>query len=191
MMMMTISVQVSKWLNAFGLTRCFYLQNSSCFLQRRSSFSEVGFSSLSCCVVGRTRDSELTLTGSLLCLQSACWMNIVKDMDHYDAAIQSYLLSTVRSHKEEDDLLSPTQGIIQGLREVCLMGVVRGQNHDIVSNNVLGNNTENVSLNRTAPWYRKQRASPQRSFSFLILSLPHLSVLILPIPLYYYIELWS
>ncbi|XP_044057935.1 interleukin-12 subunit alpha isoform X2 [Siniperca chuatsi] len=65
-------------------------QNSGCMMQRNSSFSE-----------------------------SECLRNIMKDLAHYDAAIQSYLNSPLRSPEEETALLSPTLGIIQSLRKNC------------------------------------------------------------------------
>ncbi|XP_029302751.1 interleukin-12 subunit alpha [Cottoperca gobio] len=65
-------------------------QNSSCILQRNSSFSE-----------------------------SECLGNIMKDLDHYAAAIQSYMNSPLRSPKEEVALLTPTLEIIKSLRKNC------------------------------------------------------------------------
>ncbi|XP_034723635.1 interleukin-12 subunit alpha [Etheostoma cragini] len=64
-------------------------QNSGCMGQRNSSFSE-----------------------------SDCLMNIMEDLAHYDAAIKSYINSTLRSHKEEV-ALRPTLAIIQSLRKNC------------------------------------------------------------------------
>uniref|UniRef100_A0A8C3G521 Interleukin-12 subunit alpha n=1 Tax=Cyclopterus lumpus TaxID=8103 RepID=A0A8C3G521_CYCLU len=66
-------------------------QNSSCTMQRNSSFSE-----------------------------SECLRNIRKDLAYYAAAVQSYLNSPLRSHEEEVSLLSPTLEIIQSLKKVCL-----------------------------------------------------------------------
>ncbi|XP_034404856.1 interleukin-12 subunit alpha [Cyclopterus lumpus] len=65
-------------------------QNSSCTMQRNSSFSE-----------------------------SECLRNIRKDLAYYAAAVQSYLNSPLRSHEEEVSLLSPTLEIIQSLKKRC------------------------------------------------------------------------
>ncbi|XP_054461623.1 interleukin-12 subunit alpha [Anoplopoma fimbria] len=69
-------------------------QNSSCMMQRNSSFSE-----------------------------SECLRNIRKDLAYYAAAIQSYLKFPLRSRVEEVALLSPTLGMIQSLRESCSLMV--------------------------------------------------------------------
>ncbi|KAM6932176.1 interleukin-12 subunit alpha [Lycodopsis pacificus] len=65
-------------------------QDSSCLMQRNSSFSE-----------------------------SECLRNIRKDLAYYAAALQSYIESPLRSPKEEVALLSPTLEIIQSLGESC------------------------------------------------------------------------
>ncbi|XP_070685481.1 interleukin-12 subunit alpha [Pempheris klunzingeri] len=65
-------------------------QNSGCMMLRNSSFNE-----------------------------SECLKNIMKDLAHYAAAIQSYLNSPLRSPVEEVALLSPTLGIIKSLRKNC------------------------------------------------------------------------
>uniref|UniRef100_A0A3Q3X4A6 Interleukin 12A n=1 Tax=Mola mola TaxID=94237 RepID=A0A3Q3X4A6_MOLML len=62
-------------------------QNSSCMMQRNSSFSE-----------------------------SECLRNIRKDLVHYSAAIKSYLDFPLRM-EEERPLLSPTLATLQSLRE--------------------------------------------------------------------------
>ncbi|KAG7479320.1 interleukin-12 subunit alpha-like [Solea senegalensis] len=67
-------------------------QNSSCMMQRHSSFSE-----------------------------SECLRNIMKDLVYYEAAIKSYLNSTLRSPTEEVALLSPTLGIIKSLKSCSPM----------------------------------------------------------------------
>uniref|UniRef100_A0A3Q3WNX0 Interleukin-12 subunit alpha n=1 Tax=Mola mola TaxID=94237 RepID=A0A3Q3WNX0_MOLML len=64
-------------------------QNSSCMMQRNSSFSE-----------------------------SECLRNIRKDLVHYSAAIKSYLDFPLRM-EEERPLLSPTLATLQSLRENC------------------------------------------------------------------------
>ncbi|XP_073350882.1 interleukin-12 subunit alpha [Pagrus major] len=69
---------------------CAPTQKSGCMMQRNSSFSE-----------------------------SECMRNIMKDLAHYDAAIQSYLRSPLRSPEEEVALLNPTLGIIRNLRTKC------------------------------------------------------------------------
>ncbi|XP_036934785.1 interleukin-12 subunit alpha isoform X2 [Acanthopagrus latus] len=63
---------------------CAPTQSSGCMMQRNSSFSE-----------------------------SECMRNIMKDLAHYDAVIQSYLRIT------PVPLLNPTLGIIQDLRKTC------------------------------------------------------------------------
>ncbi|XP_047450701.1 interleukin-12 subunit alpha, partial [Mugil cephalus] len=63
-------------------------ENSSCMMQRTSSFSE-----------------------------SDCLRNIMRDFAYYDAAIQSYLKTPLRSPKEETELLKPTLETIQSLRK--------------------------------------------------------------------------
>ncbi|XP_068440240.1 interleukin-12 subunit alpha [Clinocottus analis] len=65
-------------------------QNSSCMMQRNSSFSE-----------------------------SECLRNIRKDLSFYAAAIQSYLRSPLRNPGEEVALLSPTLEMMQSLRKSC------------------------------------------------------------------------
>ncbi|XP_070762644.1 interleukin-12 subunit alpha [Enoplosus armatus] len=66
-------------------------QNSGCMMQRNSSFSE-----------------------------SECLRNIMKDLAHYAAAIQSYIDSqNLIRPAEEVALLKPTLGIIQNLRKNC------------------------------------------------------------------------
>ncbi|XP_042343366.1 interleukin-12 subunit alpha [Plectropomus leopardus] len=64
-------------------------QTSGCMMQRNSSFSE-----------------------------RECLGNIMKDLAHYAAAIQSYVNSSMRSSKEAE-LLNSTLGIIQRLRKDC------------------------------------------------------------------------
>ncbi|XP_031156876.1 interleukin-12 subunit alpha, partial [Sander lucioperca] len=66
-------------------------QNSSCMMQRNSSFNE-----------------------------SKCLTNIMKDLAHYDAAIKSYINSSLRS-PEEEVALRPTLGIIQSLMKNCFL----------------------------------------------------------------------
>ncbi|XP_030261779.1 interleukin-12 subunit alpha [Sparus aurata] len=63
---------------------CAPTQHSGCMMQRNSSFSE-----------------------------SECMRNIMKDLAHYDAVIQSYLRIA------HVPLLNPTLGIIQDLRKKC------------------------------------------------------------------------
>ncbi|XP_069003429.1 interleukin-12 subunit alpha [Embiotoca jacksoni] len=65
-------------------------RNTSCMVQRNSSFNE-----------------------------SECQRNIMKDLAHYDAVIQSYLNSTLRSPEIEGALLGTTLGMIQSLRKNC------------------------------------------------------------------------
>uniref|UniRef100_A0A3Q1GR84 Interleukin-12 subunit alpha-like n=1 Tax=Acanthochromis polyacanthus TaxID=80966 RepID=A0A3Q1GR84_9TELE len=45
--------------------------------------------------------------------------NITKDLAHYDALIQSYLNSSLKSPEKEAKLLNPTLGIVKSLRENC------------------------------------------------------------------------
>ncbi|KAK9520958.1 hypothetical protein VZT92_020812 [Zoarces viviparus] len=71
-------------------------QNSSCLTQRNSSFSE-----------------------------SECLRNIRKDLAYYAAALQSYIVSPLRT-PEEEVALSPTLEIIQSLQSCCLM--LNGEN---------------------------------------------------------------
>lgn len=47
--------------------------------------------------------------------------NIMKDLDHYAAAFQSYLKSPLRSPDQEVALLSPTVKMIQDLRKVRVL----------------------------------------------------------------------
>ncbi|XP_038549769.1 interleukin-12 subunit alpha [Micropterus salmoides] len=65
-------------------------QNTGCMMQRNSSFSE-----------------------------SECLRNIMKDLTHYTAVIQSYRSSTLISPEKEVPLLDQTLGIIQSLRMNC------------------------------------------------------------------------
>ncbi|KAM4565905.1 interleukin-12 subunit alpha [Odontesthes bonariensis] len=65
-------------------------QNSSCMMQRKSSFNE-----------------------------SECWQSIMKDLAYYDAAIQHYLKSSLYQPEKENPLLSPTLRIIQNLWKNC------------------------------------------------------------------------
>ncbi|XP_034557398.1 interleukin-12 subunit alpha [Notolabrus celidotus] len=66
------------------------IQNPGCMMQRNSSFSE-----------------------------SECLHNIIKDLAHYSAAIESYINSTHRRSDTEVQLLKPTLGMIQSLRKNC------------------------------------------------------------------------
>ncbi|XP_041668761.1 interleukin-12 subunit alpha [Cheilinus undulatus] len=66
------------------------IQNPHCMMQRNATFNE-----------------------------TECLSNIMKDLAHYAAVIQSYLSSSLRSPEEEVPLLSPTLGIIQSLRKSC------------------------------------------------------------------------
>ncbi|XP_029699630.1 interleukin-12 subunit alpha isoform X1 [Takifugu rubripes] len=65
-------------------------QNTNCLIQRNSSFSE-----------------------------TECMRNIMRDLDHYAAAIRSYLKAPIRSSEREEKLLSPTVEMIQDLRKCC------------------------------------------------------------------------
>ncbi|XP_031716814.1 interleukin-12 subunit alpha, partial [Anarrhichthys ocellatus] len=65
-------------------------QNSSCLMQRNSSFSE-----------------------------SECLRNIRKDLAYYAAALQSYIEFPLRTLEQEVALLSPTLEIIQSLGKSC------------------------------------------------------------------------
>lgn len=57
----------------------------------------------------------------------------MKDLAHYDAAIQSYLKHKLRSPENETKLLAPTLEIIKSLRKVCLYRLCRrGKNRDRV-----------------------------------------------------------
>ncbi|XP_023137005.1 interleukin-12 subunit alpha [Amphiprion ocellaris] len=51
--------------------------------------------------------------------ENECLSNITKDLAHYDALIQSYLNSSLKSPEKEAKLLNPTLGIIKSLRENC------------------------------------------------------------------------
>uniref|UniRef100_A0A3Q3M893 Interleukin-12 subunit alpha n=1 Tax=Mastacembelus armatus TaxID=205130 RepID=A0A3Q3M893_9TELE len=64
-------------------------QNSGC-IQRDSSFSE-----------------------------SDCLRNIMKDLVHHEAIIQSYIKASLRNPEKEVKLLMPVLGIIQDLRKNC------------------------------------------------------------------------
>lgn len=46
--------------------------------------------------------------------------NIMKDLDHYAAAFQSYLEAPLRNPQREVALLSGTVEMIQSLRKVCV-----------------------------------------------------------------------
>uniref|UniRef100_A0A7N8XXZ0 Interleukin-12 subunit alpha n=1 Tax=Mastacembelus armatus TaxID=205130 RepID=A0A7N8XXZ0_9TELE len=70
-------------------------QNSGC-IQRDSSFSE-----------------------------SDCLRNIMKDLVHHEAIIQSYIKASLRNPEKEVKLLMPVLGIIQDLRKVCLLCLCR------------------------------------------------------------------
>ncbi|KAK5868735.1 hypothetical protein PBY51_009725 [Eleginops maclovinus] len=65
-------------------------QNSTCMRQRNSTFNE-----------------------------SECLMNIMKDLAHYSAVIQSYINSKLRMREMEEPLLKSTLEIIQNLRKSC------------------------------------------------------------------------
>ncbi|XP_068568066.1 interleukin-12 subunit alpha [Cebidichthys violaceus] len=73
-------------------------QNSSCSMQRNSSFSE-----------------------------SECLRNIRKDLAYYAAALQSYIILPLRSPDQEVALLSPTLEIIESLRKNCSL-MLNGDN---------------------------------------------------------------
>lgn len=45
----------------------------------------------------------------------------MKDLDHYAAAIRSYLKAPLRSSEREEKLLSPTVEMIQDLRKVRVL----------------------------------------------------------------------
>uniref|UniRef100_A0A673BQ54 Interleukin-12 subunit alpha n=1 Tax=Sphaeramia orbicularis TaxID=375764 RepID=A0A673BQ54_9TELE len=49
--------------------------------------------------------------------ETECYRNIMKDLAHYDAVIQSYLNLPNRRSQDEITLLRPTLGIIQSLRQ--------------------------------------------------------------------------
>ncbi|XP_071352120.1 interleukin-12 subunit alpha [Trachinotus anak] len=66
--------------------------NSSCMIQRNSSFSE-----------------------------SECLRNIMKDLVYYEAIINSYMASPRRSPEEEDKRLNPTLDKIKHLKNCSLM----------------------------------------------------------------------
>uniref|UniRef100_A0A673BMA1 Interleukin-12 subunit alpha n=1 Tax=Sphaeramia orbicularis TaxID=375764 RepID=A0A673BMA1_9TELE len=51
--------------------------------------------------------------------ETECYRNIMKDLAHYDAVIQSYLNLPNRRSQDEITLLRPTLGIIQSLRQNC------------------------------------------------------------------------
>lgn len=53
--------------------------------------------------------------------QTECMRNIMKDLDHYAAAIRSYLKAPLRSSEREEKLLSPTVEMIQDLRKVRVL----------------------------------------------------------------------
>lgn len=132
--------------------------------------------------------ADRRLMGNCSCLswQSECLRNIMEDVAHYAAAFQSYLNSTLRSPEEEVALLSPTLGIIQSLRKVCLLCMCgRGKKTDrerqsrdskaeIVREreNLKGNNIWKLPdeiflcLYRTAPWCQMQRMTLQRYFFY-------------------------
>lgn len=57
----------------------------------------------------------------LLSGQTKCMKNIMKDLDHYAAAFQSYLKAPLRNTKQEVALLSPTVEMIQSLRKVRVL----------------------------------------------------------------------
>lgn len=64
------------------------------------------------------KSSVLLLLGSR---QTECVRNIMKDLDHYAAAIRSYLKAPLRSSEREEKLLSPTVEMIQDLRKVRVL----------------------------------------------------------------------
>ncbi|XP_058489123.1 interleukin-12 subunit alpha isoform X2 [Solea solea] len=122
-------------------------QNSSCMMQRHSSFSE-----------------------------SECLRNIMKDLVYYEAAIKSYLNSTLRSPTEEAALLSPTLGIIKSLK-VCVYHVYVSVVEKVWGRIETGweitfeHNLMTCSLvqRRTAPRCQLKRTNLQRYFSQLLL----------------------
>lgn len=108
----------------------------------------------------------------LLSGQTECMKNIMKDLDHYTAAFQSYLKAPLRNPEQEVALLSPTVEMIQSLRKVRVLmcawesgGGVMIQ--DRKWENILGNNIlvwpdqSFLGFYRAAPWQKKRR-TPQR-----------------------------
>ncbi|XP_037631676.1 interleukin-12 subunit alpha [Sebastes umbrosus] len=73
--------------------------------------------------------------------ESECLSNIMKDIAHFGAAIQSYLESPLRLPEEENKLLSPILEIIQFLKNCSLMP--KGENDSSEENTaqMWGNNS--------------------------------------------------
>uniref|UniRef100_A0A8C9ZVR5 Interleukin-12 subunit alpha n=1 Tax=Sander lucioperca TaxID=283035 RepID=A0A8C9ZVR5_SANLU len=96
-------------------------QNSSCMMQRNSSFNE-----------------------------SKCLTNIMKDLAHYDAAIKSYINSSLRS-PEEEVALRPTLGIIQSLMKedaAQMWGYDTFSNRQKMCKKMRGFHVRTITINR-------------------------------------------